>query len=95
MVYKARPGVVRVRICDTDILTAKREVWDQCPTVFPLPRLWAYAWFLIERRGSSEEALESMSVVMKKSVDELREQFAPCFEKLSQMGFLIPAEEET
>lgn len=94
MEYKVRPGVVRVRICDTDILTAKREIWDQVPTVAPLPRMWAYAWFLIERYGSSDKALESMSVVLKKSVEELREQFAPFFDKMTQLGFLIPAEDE-
>ena len=41
MDYKVRPGVVSIRICDTDILTAKREIWDSCPVVRPLPRHWA------------------------------------------------------
>ena len=94
MDYKVREGVVSIRICDTDILTAKREIWDSCPVVRPLPRPWAFAFCLIERQGSSELALQGLSKVFGKSLDEVRKQYEPVFEKLCEDGFLVPVEEK-
>lgn len=94
MDYKVREGVVSIRICDTDILTAKREIWDSCPVVRPLPRHWAFAFCLIERQGSSELALQGLSKVFGKSLDEVRKQYEPVFEKLCEDGFLVPVEEK-
>lgn len=94
MDYKVREGVVSIRICDTDILTAKREIWDSCPVVRPLPRHWAFAFFLVERRGSSELALEGLSKVFGKTMEETRRLYEPVFEKLHEDGFLVPVEEK-
>ena len=95
MLYKIRPGVVMVRICDVDILTATREVWNQCPAVRPLPRMWAFVLFLMEQGRNSEEALAGLAKVLKKPREELERQYESVFAKLYEEGFLVPAEEET
>ena len=47
MAYKIRPGIVRVRICGKDLLVAKRSVWEECPRVRVIPKLWAACWAVV------------------------------------------------
>ncbi len=94
MLYKTRPGLVLVRICGVDILTATREIWDQCPVVRPLPMLWSLAWFMMSKGRNSRQTIESLAEALGKTEEEAARQFEPIFEKLYQEGYLIPAEDE-
>ena len=94
MVYKTRPGVVLLRICDVDLLAATRAVWEQCPAVRPLPRLWAGCWGMMEKGRTSEEVTEFFVRVFRLPEEEIREKLKEAFEKLYKEGYLIAAEEE-
>lgn len=48
MAYKIRPGIVRVHICESDLLIATRPLWEICPRIRRIPRLWAACWAIME-----------------------------------------------
>lgn len=93
MVYKIRPGIVLLRICDVEMLAAKREVWEYCPKVRPLPKLWGLCWYMMERGSTSEDVIRSFVRLFGKTESEERERLGKVFEKLYEEGYLIPAEE--
>lgn len=92
MTYKTRPGIVRIRICDVDVLTATREVWDSCPKVRPVPRMWAACWALMEKEGrTSEDAVRTFAGLFRQPEEEVREKLEKIFSRLAEEGFLLPA----
>ena len=94
MTYKTRPGIVLLRICDVDVLTATRTVWGQIPVVRPLPRLWAGCWALMEKGHTSEQIISTFARLFQKSEEETSARLNKIFEKLYEEGYLISAEEE-
>ena len=94
MIYKTRPGIVLLRICDVDLLAATRAVWEQCPAVRPLPRLWACCWALMEKGHTSEEIIRFFANLFQQSEEETKAKFKKCFEELYKEGYLISVQEE-
>ena len=94
MNYKTRPGIVRLRICDVDILAAKRENWEACPKVRPLPRMWAACWAIMENDRTSEDVVHTFSNLFHQSEQEVREKLNKIFTRLYEEGFLILAGED-
>lgn len=97
MIYKTRPGIVLIRICDVDVLAATRAVWGQCTSVRPLPRLWAGCWALMEKGRTSEEIISVFARLFQQPEDVTREKLEKIFRKLYEEGYLIEAvtEKET
>ena len=93
MIYKIRPGIVRLRICDVDLLAATRQVWEQCPAVRPLPRIWAACWALMENGSTSEEAVDTFVRLFRQSEEEVHAKLGNVFETLYSEGYLIEAED--
>ena len=92
MVYRTRPGIVLLNICDSHVLAATRAAWDDCPHLRPIPTLWSICWALMEQGKTSEEALRFQIEFFHLPEDKLRAKLAPMFEILSREGFLIPEE---
>ncbi len=90
MIYKIRPGIVRLKICDVDILAATREVWENCPTIRPLPRLWACCWAIMEKGSTSADVIRTFAKLFGQSEDEARQRLDKIFSELYKQGYLIP-----
>ena len=93
MIYKTRPGIVLLRICDVDVLTATRKVWGECPAVRPVPRMWAGCWALMEKGRTSEEVIGTFTRLFQQPEEEVRIRLGKIFDKLYEEGYLISAEE--
>ena len=94
MIYKVRPGIVCLRICDVDLLVATRAVWEQCPAVRPLPKSWAACWAVMEKGRTSEEAVAAFSRLFHKPEEEMQAKLDKAFDALYREGYLIEAEDE-
>lgn len=95
MMYKTRPGIVLLKICDVDILAATRKAWAECPSVRPVPRMWAVCWALMDKGHSSEEVIHTFSQLFNKPEQETRTKLSGIFEALYKEGFLLEAEESS
>ena len=93
MEYRIRPGIVLLRICDVDMLVAKREVWEECPHIRPLPKLWGLCWFMMEKGRTSNEVVGAFVRMFGHTENEEKERLRKIFEKLYEEGYLIPVEE--
>ena len=95
MAYKIRPGIVRVRICGKDLLVAKRSVWEECPRVRIIPKLWAACWAVMENDRTDQDVVAAFAGLLNKSEDEVRERFDKIFRTLYDENYLIKTEERT
>lgn len=95
MAYKIRPGIVRVRICGKDLLVAKRSVWEECPRVRVIPKLWAACWAVMENDRTDQDVVAAFAGLLNKSEDEVRERFDKIFRTLYDENYLIKTEERT
>lgn len=93
MAYRIRPGIVRVRICDTDLLVAKRTIWEECPRVRVIPRLWAACWAVMENDRTDEDVVIAFAGLLRKPEDEVRERFEKIFRTLYNENYLIEVQE--
>ena len=93
MAYKISPGIVRVRICGTDLLVAKREIWEECPRVRVIPKLWAACWTVMENDKTDDEVVAAFAGLLNKSEDEVRRRFDKIFRTLYDENYLVEAEE--
>ena len=92
MGYKARQGIVLLKICGVDVLAATRQAWGECPRIRPIPRLWAAGWMLMQKGRTSDEVLNAFSNLFKDGEGGLTQKLKRAFEKLHEEGFLISAE---
>ena len=96
MTYRIRPGIVRLKICDVDLLVATRAVWEQCPRVRPIPRLWSACWAIMEQEGRTDrDVVRTFMTLLRKPEEEIRATFDPIFQTLCAEGYLVPAEDES
>ena len=95
MAYKIRPSIVRVRICGKDLLVAKRSVWEECPRVRIIPKLWAACWAVMENDRTDQDVVAAFAGLLNKSEDEVRERFDKIFRTLYDENYLIKTEERT
>ncbi len=93
MAYKIRPGIVRVRICGKDLLVAKRSVWDECPRVRAIPKLWAACWAVMENDRTDDDVVTAFAGLLRKPENEIRERFAKIFRTLYDENYLIKVQE--
>ena len=94
MNYRIRPGVVLLRICGADLLTATREIWEQCPAVRPIPRMWAAGLTLMEKGRTSEEVMDAFARLFLQSEEDVGARLGKAFETLYREGYLVAAEDE-
>lgn len=94
MEYKVHPGIVLLNICDTHMLVATRQFWEEFPRVRPLPHLWSICWTLMEKGYTDRQAVGIFARLFRIPEDEVNRRFAKMFSTLSQEGYLIPAEDE-
>ena len=92
MIYNICPGIIMLKVCDTHLLVAKRELWKNFPRVRPIPRKHALIWFLMEKGRNSEEVMLAFSELFNKSIDDIHQQFDPVLNQLAEEGYLIPVE---
>ena len=93
MIYKARQGIVLLKICGVDVLAATREAWEKCPRIRPIPRLWAGGWTLLQKEKTSEDVLRVFSDLFKERADVFTQRMEQAFEKLYEEGFLVLADD--
>lgn len=94
MIYKLRPGIVRLNICGQDLLTATRQLWEEFPAVRPVPALWGFCCGMMSQGKTSEDVMRIVGKLYGKPADDFRAKFEPVFEELYQLGYLIPDESE-
>ena len=94
MVYKTRPGIVLLKICDVDVLAATRQTWEHCPAIRPIPRMWAGCWAVMQKGRTSEDVIDTFVRLFRRPEEEIRKRFDKIFTTLYEAGYLIPAEEE-
>ena len=93
MTYKTRPGIVLLKICDTFLLIAKREIWETCPRIRPIPMSWAGCWTIMKNGKTNEEAIKSFSDLFHKPEELFQKRYEKMFETLYLEGYLIESEE--
>ncbi len=89
MTYIRRKGIVLLHVCEADLMVATRQVWEECPPVRPVPRIWAVIWKMMEDGKSDEEIITSFSSMLTRPEKEVRERFITIFEKMADEGYLI------
>ncbi len=94
MNYRIRPGVVLLRICDADLLAATRAIWEQCPAVRPIPRMWAASLSLMEKGRTSEDVIHAFTRLFQTSEEDVNARLGKAFETLYHEGYLVEAEDE-
>ncbi len=95
MAYKIRDGIVRVRICGSDVLVATRPVWEKCPRVRTIPKMWAACWAVMENGRTDEDVVTAFAGLLRKPEDEIRQRFDKMFKTLCKEGYLIEVEEKS
>ena len=98
MAYKIRPGIVHVRICDADLLIATRPVWESCPRIRRIPRLWAACWAVMEQdalKKTDEDVIQAFAGLLKKSNKDIRIRFDKMFRTLFEEGYLVESQEDS
>ena len=95
MAYKARKGIVLLKICGVDVLASTREAWDECPSIRPIPRLWAGGWTLLQKGRTTDDVLKVFSDLFKDKAFIFSQKLEQAFEQLYKEGFLIPTEPNT
>ena len=93
MRYITRPGIVSLRICDTDLLVSSRASWEEVPRVRAVERHIAAIITLMEKGESFEEALSLFFRFINKPEHVIRERFEKSIGSLLKDGFLICVEE--
>lgn len=91
MNYKINPGFVLIKICDTHLLVAKREMWEQHNRVHVISKKYAVCWSLMEQGKTSDEVIQSMGDLFHKPFEEVSRRFDPVFQDLARKGYLLPA----
>lgn len=81
-----------IKICDTHLLIAKREHWEENSTVRIIPKKYAVCWALMEQGRTSDEVIQSMADLFKKPFGEVAEKFSSVFQNLANDGYLIKDE---
>ncbi len=94
MAYKIRPGAVMLKICDSFILTATHDIWEDCRHVRPIPKMWAACWKIMEKGMSDEEAIEAFATLYGQPKEQIRGRYDEIFRTLFEDGFLIKDEEK-
>ena len=94
MKYVHRPGVVLTKICRQYVLIPNREAYACCKTVLPLPMLWASAWLNVPKENGEELTVKLFSIMTKKDIGQIRNEYRELCEKLAARGFLIEVPEE-
>lgn len=93
MRYMIRPGVVSLRICDTDLLVSSRLSLEDVPKVRIIDRHTAALLVLMEKGSTYEEALKLFFRFIHKPEDVIRGRFDNSIGKLMNEGFLISMED--
>jgi len=83
-----------LQVCDARLLVAERKLWDAFPSVRSIPKKQAVIWKLMEKGYNSDEALEALSKLFLKPVEEVRQKFEPILDNLAEKKYLIPIEED-
>ncbi len=91
-VFYIRPGIVKVNICGTDLLVATRAVWQECPRIRRLPKLWSVCWGIMEKGKSDRETVKIFSDLLKRPEEEIRKRLEKCFSTLAEEGYLLPSD---
>ena len=89
MTYRIRPGIVLINICGQNLLAATRPVWEQCPRVRKIPRLWAACWKIMEDGKTDQDVIEAFAGLLQKKPEEIRSRFESIFQTLEKEGYLI------
>lgn len=95
MNYKIKPGFVLLSICNTHILVAKRECWENNAVIRQMPPKYVLVWTLMEKGKTSNEAIQSISQTFHKTHDEVEKRFSSVIQSLAESGYLIQVEEKS
>ena len=95
MTYRTREGIVLLHVCETDLMVATRQIWEECPAVQPVPRIWAVIWKLMEQGKTEQEIIDSFCGILTRPEKEVRNRFMQIFEKMAEEGYLIREMENT
>ena len=93
MNYKINPSYVLVKICDTNLLVAKREKWEENPVVQPVPPIHALFWPMMDKGKTSEEVIQAFSKGFQKPREVIEKMFSGIVDNLADNGYLVPVEE--
>ncbi len=94
MIYKIRPGIIMLKVCDAHLLVAERRLWDAFPSVRSVSKKQVVIWKLMEKGYNSDETLTTMSKLFQKPVEEVHQKFEPIIDSLAGKGYIIPVEED-
>ena len=94
MKYKPRPGVVKTKICDENVLIPMREASDVCTRMLPLPKLWAATWDAIATDYPLEKSIKIHMMLTRRSEQEVKDAIERFCKSLTKQGFLIEVPEE-
>ena len=94
MKYRARPGIVKTKICDQYVLIPTREASDACTTILPLPKLWAATWDAIITDYPMDKSVKIHMLLTRQSEEEVRKRISDFCKSLCKQGFLIEVPDE-
>ena len=95
--YKVRPGIVHIKVCDADLLVVTRKIWEGFPGrhVRTVPRLWAACWAVMEKDGKTDQdAVNAFTSLLRRPEEQIRKRLEKCFTTLAEEGYMIYTEEE-
>jgi len=93
MMYKFRPGIVLLQVCNVDLLVAKRELWESFPRIRPISKKCVLICKIMEKGINSDQAIIGFSRILNITIEESHKKFDPIIKRLAEEGYLIPFEE--
>lgn len=94
MNYKIKPGYVLLKVCDTHLLVANRQLWDNSSRVRVIPKKYAVCWALMEQGKTSDDVIRSLAELLHKPIGEVEKRLTKTFQNLAEDGYLIEVKED-
>lgn len=94
MSYRIRPGIALINICGTHLLAAERAVWEECPRVRQIPRLWAACWTIMEKGKTDQDVVEAFTDLVSGSEEDIRVRLGKVFTQMYEEGYLLKTEND-
>lgn len=94
MNFFLREGVSYLSICGAHLLVPSRIASEACKGILTLNFVEAVVWTQMDKGKSPDDVAGTLSLLFRKSADEIAPMIRASLDKLCKYGFLIPVEDE-
>ena len=89
MRYRPRPGIVKTRICDMEVLIPSRLAFDHCKKIIYLPFLLAATWEAIVSDFPIDRLIQAQMKATRLPEEIVRSNYQKFLQSMLEQGYLI------